>query len=786
MKVSYSWLASYFEKDPPKKEEVQGLLNFHSFEVESVEKIGDDFVYDVKVLPNRAHDCLSHVGIAKELSAITGKKLKEPLFETVQSGKESVIFSRDMIADLLTLSVEDQTLVPRAMKRVVLGVKVGPSPAWLVDHLAAIGQRSINNIVDATNYLTQELGQPVHAFDYDKIAGNTHKEIIIRHAHEGEKVTTLDGKPFSLTSSMLVIADSVKALDIAGIKGGDNSGIDEKTTRIVLSACNFNATNIRKTSQKLGLRTDASFRFEHELSPSLVEVGMERLTALILEVAGGKPTKDLLDIYSRKAGVYSLGADPGRVNKILGTELSVEKMSEMLTRLNLPHTMQTPLSRVIELAPTYLGVPYKLGASILYDAPRLFDCSSFIGYLFSQGGISIPRMVVDQYFFGDPVAESELELGDLIFSRNEGEGTTPSTESREFLPGQQLPQGVTHVGIYMGDGEVIHAAGLWHRGEVVLEKWASSPAFKNIVGFRRIPGAHYERIVVSVPGERLDLRQEIDLIEEIGRIYGYQHIASVAPAGAMGLPELNKRYAHAEQLRGVLASHGFSEITTYSFSEKGIHELENPIIAEKKFLRTDLAPAISDALAKNKLNADLLGLDAVRIFEIAHVFLGDTETTHLALGSTTKENLAALIGYEGKNLYAGTENILEIALNDLPIPLGGFLSYGKHPEYAAAQTYKAFSPYPCIVRDIAVFIPENTPEGDLRAVIEQNMGTLSVRTPRLFDTFTKKFPDGTAKTSYAYRLVFQSPERTLVSTEVDEIMQKIAAEISTQKTWHIR
>ncbi|MES2952999.1 MAG: phenylalanine--tRNA ligase beta subunit-related protein [Patescibacteria group bacterium] len=777
MKVSYKWLVSYFKSEAPRADEIQRLLNFHAFEVESAEEHGDDWIYDVKVLPNRAHDCLSHIGIAKELAAITGKQLREPIFP---EEKESLSIQQSK--DLLALTVEDAVLVPRATKRVVLNIAVGESPLWLVERLAAIGQRSINSVVDATNYLTHELGQPVHAFDYDKLAGDAPKKIIIRHARAGEELTTLDGKKFTLDPSVLVIADSEKALDIAGIKGGNNSGIDSTTKRVVLSACNFNAVSIRKTSQKLGLRTDASVRFEHELAPELARRGIERLTQLVLELAGGEATPDIIDVAARTSLPYVVGVVPKDVNKLLGASLSEEEMVDTLARLGLAAMRVTPSARALELAPTLVGARYKLGASVRHDAPAEFDSSSFISYLHAQGGLPVPRISIDQYFFTEAIEESDLMPGDLIFTREEG--VAPKTVSVEFLPGNTFSEGVSHVALYMGNGEVIHAS----RAEkaVVFEEYKGSANFKDIVAFRRIPGAREERLLVVVPVERLDLRAEADLIEEIGRIYGYEHVMAIEPKNHELSAVVHKKYYYAELIRSLLTKKGFSELITYSLVGEGMHLLENPIASDKRALRTEIAPAIAAKLADNIPHADLLMLPSVRIFEIGNVF-GKSEKTHIALGSSSsKDNLKELLGYLGENLYSGKSNILELdfedLIRDLPEPLS-YTDIGR--EHISANRYEVYSPYPCVVRDIAVWVPESVSKEAVVQIIEKNAGEYLLHT-RLFDEFAKKSEDGAVRRSYAYRLVFQSKERTLKGDEVQSVMDSITAELNRQDGWKVR
>jgi phenylalanyl-tRNA synthetase beta chain len=215
MKVSYKWLETYFEKTPPAPEKIAELLTAHAFEIESLEKVGTDTVFDVKVLPDRAHDCLSHMGIAREVSVLSGAPLKK---EKISPKKLDVPES-----NLFRAEVADQKLCRRFSALVIEGIEVKDSPLWLVERLEALGQRSINNIVDATNYVMFAVGQPLHAYDRELLtdSGGSSK-LGVRLAHDGETLTALDGKEYTLTTENLIIVDgnTDNALGIAGVKGG--------------------------------------------------------------------------------------------------------------------------------------------------------------------------------------------------------------------------------------------------------------------------------------------------------------------------------------------------------------------------------------------------------------------------------------------------------------------------------------------------------------------------------------------------------------------------------------
>ena len=265
MKFSWDWLNEYLDKKlEPQK--MADLLTMHAFEVESCEKFKDDYVLDIKILPNRAHDCMSHIGIAKELAAISESKFIPPKMNFSENRKLKA-------KDFISVQVPAADLCPRYSMRVATDIKMGDSPEWMQERLSACGLRPISNIVDITNYVMLETGQPLHAFDVDKVGG---KKIIVRRAEEGEKITTLEGKSYNLSSQNLVIADEKVAIGIAGIKGGEGPEIDEGTKIVAVESANFEPTNIRRTSKAFVLKTDASTRFENGLDPNLTEIALER------------------------------------------------------------------------------------------------------------------------------------------------------------------------------------------------------------------------------------------------------------------------------------------------------------------------------------------------------------------------------------------------------------------------------------------------------------------------------------------------------------------------------
>jgi phenylalanyl-tRNA synthetase beta chain len=318
MKISYNWLQKYFKEKLPSPSDVASGIIFHSFEVEEVEQVGNDTVFEIKILPDRAHDCLSHWGIAKELSVI----FNIPILDNVPTPVETKSTSD------LVIEVKDKNC-RRYMGCMVKNVKVGPSPKWLSDALVSIGQKSINNIVDATNYVMFDLGNPIHAFDLDKLA--SHK-IIIDKASNGEKLTLLDGREVTLDESVLTIRDEKDALVVAGVKGGKKAEVDGSTKNIMIEVANFEPVSTRKTAKKLAIFTDSSKRFENEIHPMLAEIAMQKITSLILEIAGGEAC-EIVDIYTdKKDEIKTISFNENYIERMLGVKIPSGDIEEILNK----------------------------------------------------------------------------------------------------------------------------------------------------------------------------------------------------------------------------------------------------------------------------------------------------------------------------------------------------------------------------------------------------------------------------------------------------------------------
>ncbi|MBI1805360.1 MAG: phenylalanine--tRNA ligase subunit beta [Ignavibacteriae bacterium] len=283
----------------------------------------EDTVIEVGITPNRP-DAMSHIGIAREVAALLGKRIRLP---KVKVKKGSV-----PIKKVLTVVVEDTQRCPRYTARVIRNLQVVPSPGWLQNRLNSIGIRPVNNIVDITNYVLMEIGHPLHAFDYDKVAG---QKIVVRLAQQDELFVTLDHKQRSLRSDTLLICDAERPIAVAGVMGGENSEISSSTTAIVIESAYFIPQCIRSSSKAFSLSTDASQRFERGADPNITLWAVDRAASLIQSIAGGEVLKGVIDVYPKKIQPKRITLRPTRVNEVLGTTLNHKEVSALLQKLNI-------------------------------------------------------------------------------------------------------------------------------------------------------------------------------------------------------------------------------------------------------------------------------------------------------------------------------------------------------------------------------------------------------------------------------------------------------------------
>lgn len=637
MKVSKNWLQDFIvEKLPETEKLVEGII-MHAFEIEGVEKFGDDEIFDVKVLPDRNHYALSHRGVAKEVCAIFNLTFKD-------------LVPKKDFEELKKISIEilDEKLCRRYCAGYIEGIEMGESPSWLKDRLEAVGQKPINNIVDITNYVMYSLGQPLHAFDADKLVGG----IKARAGESGEVLDLLDAsgvedkkdRVINLGKGECVIADDSGPLVLAGIKGGTKTAINLNTKNILLEAGNFDPVVTRKFSNIYNLRNESSKRFENEITPDYAPEGLQMCIDMILQIAGGE-LLGVRDIYPRVFEEFKVDVSKDEVEKLLGINIADSDIQSVLKRLNF-----------------------------------------------------------------------EFEVKD---------------------------------------------------------------------------GRYY----VNVPSDRFDIRLKADLIEEIGRIYGYEHITARLPE-QISVSQTNKRFIVESIIREFLISSGFAEVYTYVFQPKGEVELENALASDKSFVRSQIKDQLKQALVQNLRYVDLLGLSKVKIFELGAIFTKKGEGLSLAIavgyakkikGETPEGEIERIVKEIFKVLKINSGDIaIEIKDGVVEVDLQKLIELSSSdlvlPELVKREVkkYTPISVYPFSVRDIAVWTEGEGNEGEIENIIKKHAGDLLQRVT-LFDVFSK---DG--KTSYAYRLVLQSMEKTLEESEINKIMEKITNELNGKNGWEVR
>ncbi len=403
-----------------------------------------DTIFEIGLTPNRA-DCLSVVGIAREIAAKLGKKVKYPGHNVVEGNMS--------INEITSVAIDDPDLCPRYAARYIADCKIGPSPAWLVNKLNAVDVRSINNVVDITNYVLMEYGHPLHAFDFDLL---TEGRIVVRRAAEGEIFKSLDGQERTLTASDLTIRDGEKAVALAGIMGGENSEIGASTRNILLESAYFDSVAIRRTSKRLGLHTEASHRFERGADINILIKALDRAASLIGEIAGGKAANGVLDVYPKKLEQVAVMFRKERADKILGITLQEEEIIRLFNNLEFECEVQEPgilkvtvptfrvdLEREIDLIEElarlvgYEKIPASMPMiRIFSDRPAAHQrLERKVKELLAAQGLS----EVINYSFISPASYDKILLGENDYRRSSVNILNPLTEEQAVMRTTMLP-----------------------------------------------------------------------------------------------------------------------------------------------------------------------------------------------------------------------------------------------------------------------------------------------------------------------------------------------------------
>ena len=632
---------------------------------DAIELLGlRDTVFEYEITSNRV-DCYGVIGIAREAAATFKKKFVMPQVKTTGNNEN--------VNDYLSVEVKDETLCKRYVARVVKNIKLAPSPAWMQERLRAVGIRPINNIVDITNYVMAEYGQPMHAFDYNLIEG---QKIVVDRAKDGDEFETLDGVVRKLDSNILMINDAKKAVAIAGIMGGENSKITDDVSTMIFECATFDGTNIRLSSKRIGLRTDSSGKFEKGLDPNNAYDAMMRACSLVEELRAGEVVGGTIDVYPVKAVESRVAFEPERINKLLGTSISKEDMLEIFDRIELKYDKETD--------------------------------------------------------------------------------------------------------------------------EIV------APTF------------------------RQDIHFMADLAEEVARFFGYDKIPTTLPKSSATIGGISMKLEIEELAREVAKFLGFSEAMNYSFESAKVFdklglskdsryrkaiEITNPLGEDFRMMRTQAVNGILNSLSTNynRRNKD------VHLFELANIYI----PKELPLKELPDERMQFVLGFYGKENFFDMKGVVEEFLYTIgivgklhydPSCKEEFLHPGRkadivldgvrlgylgevHPivcdnyklgekTYIAVLDlpnvipfvnfdikYTGIAKYPAISRDISLVVPRNILVGEIEDIISENGGS-NLESFNLFDIYEGDQIEAGFK-SVAYSLTFRNKERTLLDTDVNEVMDKI-------------
>jgi phenylalanyl-tRNA synthetase beta chain len=380
MRISYTWLKEMVAVDLEPRVLAE-KLTMAGIAVESIEHTDGDVLLEFEITSNRP-DALSHLGVAREVAALTGLALKLPPAELNESEHASEEFA--------SVEIQDLDLCPRFSARVIRGVRIGPSPNWLAERLEALGQRSINNVADVTNYVLHEQGHPLHAYDLDKLRGG---KIVVRRARVGETIVTLEKVPGggdeyrerTMTPEMLIIADAESAVGIAGIKGGRGTGISDETTNVLLEAAYFQPAQVRRTARALRLDTDASYRFERGADFGATVRALDRAAALVAEVAGGEVCRGAIDCYPTPVVRTPIPLRRSRVEALVGIRVEFERILEVLRGLGFVVEALADREELLAIAPSY-RVDVSIEEDLVEEVARAIGYDSIPATLPGWGG----------------------------------------------------------------------------------------------------------------------------------------------------------------------------------------------------------------------------------------------------------------------------------------------------------------------------------------------------------------------------------------------------------------
>lgn len=585
---------------------------------------------DIKTQPSR-WDHLSIVGLSREIAAYSPKNdLIIPDTDEITYKDSERIFVKE--------KGKCQRFISARLK-IQQGVK---SPRWLVDNLEASGLRSINAIVDITNFVMLETGQPSHAYDAKKIRG----QMSIRYASPPEKITTLDGVERQLTKADLIVADKQGPVALVGVMGSRGVEVDERTGEIILEVAQFDKTEVRRAALRHGLRTEASARFERSLPLLLQPWAFSRLIYLLKQICQAEIIDGPFDQVYAWPWIQHIGLRVRQTEAILGMKLDERQVTTGLKKLG----FKVEHFSIIKETRKHLGKSYKWGANFKQDGATAFDCSYLVDYIYSLIGIYVGHTALAQFEHGRPVAINELRPGDVVFY----EGLINKSATDHYYirneNGQYVKKTlnskkrVGHNGIYIGNNKVIMAAeyeyksGKWSKRaktgviEVALAEFVNNPTY---LGARRYVENFNHTLAITAPWWRADIKLEEDMIEEVAKLIGYDNVPARLPVIPATDTTNHDKLLDLARMKDNLVSRGLFEVMTYSFiSQKAaklngenitdLLEIENPTSPEQQYLRSTLLASLLSTALNNQHYRAKFGL-----FEISKVYLKNKKTGQL-------------------------------------------------------------------------------------------------------------------------------------------------------------
>ncbi len=713
MNISYNWLRDLIETDLTAGELAERLTRV-GLAVDTVHEfvVGDDaakdYVLEIDVTSNRP-DCLSHLGVAREVAAIENKRLKPEATRNANVQTANVNGE-----DAGRIENRELDLCPRYAARIVRGVKIAQSPAWMVNRLEAIGQRAINNVADITNYVLHEVGQPLHAFDLNRL---TDERIIVRRATAGETITTLDEVERALDAEMLVIADATHPVAVAGVMGGLASGVHNDTTNVLIESAYFIPSQVRRTRRKLNLQTEAANHFERGTDPEGVPRALERAIDLICGIAGGKPDESLIDIYPRKHEQPAVCLRFARIGVLVGLDITAESAREILRRLSFTEREHDG-KQALYVAPSW-RVDIEREEDLIEEVVRHTGIDRIPSRLpaATTGGELLPnenkrrlaRRTLTQAGFDEAINFSFIDPND----------------AREFAALPTLETGVssnTHTDVEESDGESGNESNARHEGAVDL----SNPIIENLTRMRAslLPG------LLGAVRHNLNHGTRDVRLFEIGRVFA--KVENAASDDAMNVSDEQHRPLEREAL-GMAAIGGNREANRFGvarpldfYNLKGALEA---VIENMKLPALDFAP---------------------------------DDFTHLRSGQSARISLnGKIIGSIGRLAEAIEARLkLKQSVFVAEVDFNSLLDANQ-----VTSRYRPLARFPFVTRDTSIIINRQTTFDAMRnAALE--IGTEICRDVRFVDVYEgANLPDGFR--SLTLRAVYASDERTLRDEEVD-------------------